>query len=659
MKNIAPFFILLILAYLLTPLKVEGAAVQVVDVVWGSPNSPERAIPGDENIQLSLVVANIGNKPVCTLEAEILPKQNTHLPVTSWDGSRIIRAYHQGQLLPGTMATLIFRVNIANDYTPGRYEAVARLTYRECSSTSDYLPISQQTATIYLQIWRPPALRLVKSAWLVNGVEKPVGPGTGLAILKLFIEAPLETSVRSVEAWLNAPPSFRLSTGGKGLSDTFLETVPAGGFFTLEFPLVLSDDVQLGNHQFELDLRFKNKYGTLIRQKLPFTVELSGREVLEVKSRPQSFYRGDHALLSLLVENTGTAPAYNVEMEVRSDSPKVQVLMSTANLGNLNPGQALEVKVPLYVERSAEASVYTVISTLVYRDGLGNHGSKSFKTSFTVSEEFRTGVEVSPSQHFIQAAAITPLKINIVNTNPYTINEVKITLVAHNTLLTVVEGPTMVSISQLAPNAAYSIPLKVLAAPQAGDSVSLLQARVEYKDEAGVRWVDTVDIPLAVRADIEIKFKGVRLSPLKVRPGETVDVAGDIVNEGSNIARAVSAEVVGTAPFENVGESLAFVGVVNPSQVSAFTLNFRVSHDAKPGTYQVTVKAVYRNGFGETFTKETTLSYEVVAASAPTITVREQQQPATTTQSLVAISIAAAAIIASAYIIIRRKRRAG
>ncbi|MEM4409652.1 MAG: hypothetical protein QXI19_13010, partial [Candidatus Caldarchaeum sp.] len=74
---------------------------------------------------------------------------------------------------------------------------------------------------------------------------------------------------------------------------------------------------------------------------------------------------------------------------------------------------------------------------------------------------------------------------------------------------------------------------------------------------------------------------------------------------------------------------------------------------------QVTVKAVYRNGFGETFTKETTLSYEVVAANAPTITLREQQQPATATHSFVAISIAAAAIIASAYMIVRRKRRDG
>ncbi|MEM2765567.1 MAG: NEW3 domain-containing protein, partial [Candidatus Caldarchaeum sp.] len=564
-----------VLAAALNPFVAQALAVQVVDVVWGSPENPERAIPGDENIQLSMVIANVGNKPVCTLEAVIIPKYGSDLPIESWDGSGTLNAFHTGQLQPGTMATLVFHVNVASGYQPGTYEADAKITYRECSSTSDLLPRGQLTTTISLRIFQPPALRLVRSAWIVDGVERPVGPGTGLAVLRLFLEAPSKTSVRSVEAQLTLPSSLAHPSGENRLSDTYLDTVPAGGFFTLDFPLVIPSDVRLGTHEFELELRFKNKYGTTVTQEMSFTAEVTGREEVEVSARPQNLRRGAGADLSLTVENTGTAPAHNVEMEVRSDSPKIQVLLTKTTLGVINPGQELEVKVPLYVDRTAEAGIYSVTSLLNYQDGLGNRWSKSFKTSFTVSEEFRAGVKVSASQAFVQAAATTPLTINVTNTNPFTITEVKITLSSSGSFLTIVEGATTASLSRMLSNAVHSMPVKVLATPQAGDSIGILRAQVEYKDEAGERWVESVDIPLAVRADIEIRFKGVQLSPLKVSPGETVDVAGDIVNEGANVARAVSAEVVGEPPFEAMGESRAFVGAVNPSQVSAFTLNFR------------------------------------------------------------------------------------
>ncbi|MEM4190069.1 MAG: CARDB domain-containing protein, partial [Candidatus Caldarchaeum sp.] len=205
-------------------------------------------------------------------------------------------------------------------------------------------------------------------------------------------------------------------------------------------------------------------------QRIPFTAEVTGREVVSVEARPQNLPRGVNSIISLTVENTGTAPAYNVEMDVRSDSAKIQVLLLTTTLGNLNPGQALEVRVPIYVDKTAEASVYTLTSVVTYKDGSGNKWSKSFKTSFTVSEEFQTGVRVSSSEQFVQAAAITPITISIANTNPFTISDVKITLTSPGTLLTIVEGSTTDSLPQMSSKAIHSMPLKVLATPQAGDS---------------------------------------------------------------------------------------------------------------------------------------------------------------------------------------------
>jgi hypothetical protein len=163
----------------------------VVDAVWGTPPSPEKAIPGDENIQLSLVVANIGNKPICTLEAQITPAYpGTALPFESWDGSDRIRAYMMQQIPPGSMTVLSFRLNVLKDTVPGRYPASVRLLYRECTSTQDTLPTAQTTDFFTVQIWAPPVTNFLEATWFVDGAERPVGPGTGVAVLKVSIEAP-------------------------------------------------------------------------------------------------------------------------------------------------------------------------------------------------------------------------------------------------------------------------------------------------------------------------------------------------------------------------------------------------------------------------------------------------------------------------------------
>jgi hypothetical protein len=633
----------------------------VVDAVWGTPSSPEKAIPGDENIQLSLVVANIGNKPICTLEAQITPAYpGTALPFESWDGSDRIRAYLMQQIPPGSMTVLSFRLNVFKDTVPGRYPASVRLLYRECTSTQDTLPTAQTTDFFTVQIWAPPVTNFLEARWFVDGAERPVGPGTGVAVLKVSIEAPKDTSISNIEGRLSLPEGFRPAGGQQSLSAVYQGVVTAGGTFSLSYPLLVSDQLKPGTYTFELTLRFRNKYGTHITNTIIFPAEVFGREELAIESSSETVIKGGLGYLPVKVLNKGTASAYNLNLEVRADKAGIQLLETSLELGVLSPGQEVNVRLPVYVERLAETGLYTVTATLSYRDGLGNLRSKQFKISLNVADEFRPGLAVEAGMKYVAASAETPLELSFTNRNPYPISDVKITISTTSSQVSILEGPTSINLKTLGPGESHKIRLTILSAPAAADSISLIKASVEYRDKTSALVVENFDVPVAVRADLNLQFKGLRLSPAKVRPGEVVDLAGDVVNLGTGVARSVSVEVVGDPPFQPFGDTLSFVGLVNPSQVSAFTINFRVAEDARPGRYNVKVKATYRNGFGESFVKEEVLSYEVLPAQAvATNTVRTTAAAQGSVLQTFApyLLVAALAVIAVATVRRRKKGR--
>jgi hypothetical protein len=633
----------------------------VVDAVWGTPSSPEKAIPGDENIQLSLVVANIGNKPICTLEAQITPAYlGTALPFESWDGSDRIRAYMMQQIPPGSMTVLSFRLNVLKDTVPGRYPASVRLLYRECTSTQDTLPTAQTTDFFTVQIWAPPVTNFLEARWFVDGAERPVGPGTGVAVLKVSIEAPKDTSISNIEGRLSLPEGFRPAGGQQSLSAVYQGVVTAGGTFSLSYPLLVSDQLKPGTYTFELTLRFRNKYGTHITNTIIFPSEVFGREELAIESSSETVIKGGLGYLPVKVLNKGTASAYNLNLEVRADKAGIQLLETSSELGVLSPGQEVNVRLPVYVERLAETGLYTVTATLSYRDGLGNLRSKQFKISLNVADEFRQGLAVEAGMKYVAASAETPLELSFTNRNPYPISDVKITISTTSSQVSILEGPTSINLKTLGPGESHKIRLTILSAPAAADSISLIKASVEYRDKTLALVVENFDVPVAVRADLNLQFKGLRLSPAKVRPGEVVDLAGDVVNLGTGVARSVSVEVVGDPPFQPFGDTLSFVGLVNPSQVSAFTINFRVAEDARPGRYNVKVKATYRNGFGESFVKEEVLSYEVLPAQAvATNTVRTTAAAQGSVLQTFApyLLVAALAVIAVATVRRRKKDR--
>ncbi|MDW8084426.1 MAG: hypothetical protein RMI49_04435 [Candidatus Caldarchaeum sp.] len=637
---------------------VSASRLEVTDVVWGSVQNPEKAVPGDEKIDLTVVVANIGNKPVCSLSAEISPKLGAAFPFTSWDGTRRLSATFQGVLQAGTSTPLVFKVNIDKDAQPRNYPADLRIFYRDCSSTSDILPQSTELFSINLVLYQPTSPRFIEAKWLVDNAETSVGPSTGQAILEIYIEAPKDSSINNIEGWLTLPEGFEsVSKDGRAYA-TSLQNVPAGDIFRLRFPLVLSEKVELGRHLLPLELKYRNKYGTMLATVLTVPVDVEGRADVAFEISLPSFRANEITVLNYRIYNNGTAAAYNVELNVRSDIPVIRVLQPVYSIGTLKPGQSVSIAVPIFIDKSTEPSLYGVFSRITFKDVFGNVKSKEFNMPFIVEEKFRPGFSVQTSRSYVDSASITAMSLIFTNLNPYDVRDVKISIETTSTQLVIVEGLTNIVLRSLPANGRHITELKVLSTPQAGDSVATIKATIEYKDLIGLTVTESFDLAVAVKANIDIELTGLVLSPRQVTPGETVDVAGDVVNEGSGLARAVTVILSGDHPFKPIGESATFIGTINPSQVSAFTLNFRVAESATTGRYPVKIKVMYRNGFGEIFEVERTLFYEVVTQrQAPTVTQRAEQTPNIFSFAPLLAALAMAVVVPIFVAVRRRSRR--
>ena len=98
---------------------------------------------------------------------------------------------------------------------------------------------------------------------------------------------------------------------------------------------------------------------------------------------------------------------------------------------------------------------------------------------------------------------------------------------------------------------------------------------------------------------IKLSFRQLQLASSKVYPGSNVDVLGEILNSGTVTARLTNVKLILEDPLISTPYSTYYIGDVSPYSTSSFTLSFRVSHDAKPGTYRLKIVAEAENMYGD------------------------------------------------------------
>ncbi len=654
-------FLALLISTVITTLPVgNAAAIDVLDVVWGSPESPSIASPGDRDATLTVVFMNREDVTICGIVATIGKALGFPFPFTDREGASSIRGYLERAITAQGIGRLQFKITIDENALPGDYPADLRIEYRDCADPD--FPINTLSLPIVIRVSEAPAPIFLRAAWELDGREVSVGPGMGVAVLRVELEAPRRVSMANVVGRLLLEPPLTNTTGGYVVETSLLKSVRSGEAFTLTFPIKLSDDVRLGTYKMRLQLTYTNQWMSKKSVELVFSASVNGREELRLGYEGLKLRAGAESALNVELSNVGTAPIYKATVRVASGSPAaLTVIDERIEIGSLAPGETAGLRIGIHASPTALEGVYPVKITVEYRDVLGNLKVEDFQAVVDVLRPPAPGFSADVEGNPVKAAGFSSIKITYRNINPEEVRDITISLSLRGLPISVIGGGLVHYVEALAPGEEYAAEYSLAVSPAAGDGVYEAVATVRYKTAGGEERVETLSIPLVVVGDIKLVFRGVEFSPKEAEPGGIVDVAGDLINMGASTARAVITEIMGDAPLVAIPDSTSFIGTINPSQVSAFTLSFRVSDDAKPGVYSATIIAKYRDGFGREFELKKTLEYVVGEKTAPAsiFTVEEggggEGFPASMQQTLLAV-IAALAIIA-AIVAVRRRRR--
>jgi len=578
-------------------------------------------------------------------------------PLTDRYGRAEVFAYLTSSVPRGEVGKLEFRVNVLESAEPGMYRGDLVLSYRNCEE--EELPITYASLPVSYTISEVPAPIFIRATWEKDGLETSVGPGYGVADLKLTFQAPKDVSMSNILARLVMDPPFANSTGGRTVEATVLGTVGSGEAFTLSFPIRLSNDVRLGTYGFSVDLEYTNHWLTRKHAGIMVTVGVGGSESLRLEYTPVDATLGSEASLPVRILNKGTAPIYKVTVRVAVSGQGITVLTDRFDLPSLGAGEATLLDVRFYASSSAAEGRYQVSLSIDYQDVLGISRREDFSAAVNLVEPTFPGFSAQVSGIPLKASNFSRISIIFRNDHPTEVREVKVSLSLGSTYLTVLSGSLTIYVPVLKPHEQIVADYVLAVAPGAGDTVSEGVATITYRDATGILRTTNIGIPFVILGDIDLMLNALKFSPVVVGPGDIVDVAGDIINTGTTVGRAVAVEIRGEPPLQATLDSSSFIGTVEPSQVSAFSLTFRVSEDALPGRYQAVVVATYKNGFGQRFEVAKPIEYAVTSkpvAQSPTTT------PSSSSQLLggpFTLLIVAAAVVVILVALVARRRRSG
>jgi hypothetical protein len=91
--------------------------LRVVKASWGTVSSEIDAAPGDTHIPLVVTIQNIGNLTVTGLTMKLILQQ----PFTNISYGRVAKSFYEGNVQPGSTATVSFILNIDENATIGEY----------------------------------------------------------------------------------------------------------------------------------------------------------------------------------------------------------------------------------------------------------------------------------------------------------------------------------------------------------------------------------------------------------------------------------------------------------------------------------------------------------------------------------------------------------
>ena len=635
-------------------------SIEILDYYWGRAGEELAVMPGDRNAKLTIVIQNNEDTTICGLKAAIFEKgKGISYPFRDKNGRTTISSYYEGYLRVGETRTIEFDVSVIPEAKPGYYDVNVYFEYMDCEDP-DY-PVLSSWTSITLRVWDYPEIRVVDSGWVTQeGSPTYAGPGDYAKILKLTLYVPRYYSVSNVKAVLHLSEYFTNLTGGGIVEEFYTGQVLGGQVFTLRFGLNVAENTPTGTHTLKLSLRYYNRWLTEVEQEIQAPLKISGFGDLDIDLQGMLISAGSLKSAEIIIKNKGTAPLYSIKSRVIAEGGLIILSEITKEVDILSPGESIVFKPLVFAPPTLPEGSYALTLTVSYLESSGIPKTETRGIGVYVRRTPEVGLT-----SYVEGGPLTASRtsrVNIVLKNLYdsTVTEVKVVISLRGLPIVISSGEQNAYFPEVKPGGEVRIPLELLVSPRAEETVYEGSLSVSYRDPYGQPRTDSLSVPFIVKGLIKLSFRQLQLGSSKVYPGSNVDVLGEILNSGTVTARMTNVKLVLEDPLIPTLYSVYYIGDVSPYSTSTFTLSFRVSDDAMPGTYRLKIVAEAENTYGDKIETQGFLDVNIgekPLVSSESLKSSEQSFSLTTQQLSFIIIVLAMIIIIFGYLTIRRRKK--
>lgn len=286
---------------------VGVANVVVTSVYWGSdPMKPATAHPGDINVQISVVLSNVGDDVARNVNATLLIAPpviyNYYLGVTQISATAISKI--AGDMSAGQSFTVAFVVSVDPNAKDGIYRYDLQLSYK---SARELQQINTDT-TIDVPIWKG-------ELHVQNIVTLPtkIYPDSKQVVVKVFIVNSGQGEAKDLQLKLDLAAPFSASSSGS--DSIYVGNIAPAQSSEADFIVDVAADAKFG--QYNVALGEQTTSGEIpiglvplyVAEKVQFNI---------VSVTPTEVHSGDSGdVISVQIMNTGSVKADSVRVELR------------------------------------------------------------------------------------------------------------------------------------------------------------------------------------------------------------------------------------------------------------------------------------------------------------------------------------------------------
>lgn len=647
------------LANLLTSVNADQNSIEILDYYWGYGGEEWAAMPGDKDVKLTLIIQNREDTMICGLKAVIYDDGTGKLfPFRNKDGGLHISSYYDGYIRVGEARSIEFDITIIPEAKPGYYDVPIYFEYLDCEDP-DY-PLLSTLSKIKLKVWDYPEIKILNSKWVEqDGSPTYAGPGSYTKFLTLTFYVPRYYSVSNVRAVLHLSSYFTNLTGGRVIEEFYPERVVGGQVFIMRFGMNVKEDTLIGVHMLKLSLKYYDRWLNEVEQEIAVPVKVSGLGDLDIQLQGMLIPAGSSKNAEIILENKGTAPIYSISSRVVAEAGLIILSEITKDVDMLMPGESVILRPLIFAPPTLPEGSYMLTLTVNYIESSGVKKTETRGIGVYVRSSPEVGLTAYIRGEPLTASRTSRVKIVLKNLYDAPVTEVKTLLSLKGLPIVITGGEQNAYFSKIESGKEVEIPVELLVSPRAEETVYEGSLTVSYRDPSGQPRADTLSIPFIIKGLIKLTFRQLQIGSSTVYPGSTVDILGEILNSGTITARLSEVRLVLEDPLIPSDYSTYYIGDISPYSTSSFTLSFKVSGDANPGTYKFKIVAECENTYGDKIEVSNVL--EVTVSEKPLEKPSSPQQNQSTfyltNQQLLIITVFIVVLVALVFYVLSKRRK--